>query len=206
MRLAIHLLSTFAAAFLLPLGALAQSKAGYAPQEGDVIFQSLPHNPLVDAIEGSTGSPFSHCGIVHQAGAGWVVIEAIGPVKETPLAGWIAQGRGRRYAVFRLRDEYQVHIPAFIRAAQSYAGRPYDIHYDLDDEAIYCSELVWKAYRRATGEELGQLQTLGQLNWQPYANVIRQIEKGRLPLDRRMITPRALSEARQLQKIYPVEG
>ncbi|HEV7402769.1 MAG TPA: hypothetical protein VGO11_07590 [Chthoniobacteraceae bacterium] len=46
--------------------------AGYAPQEGDVAFQSLPHNPLIDAIEGSTASPFSHCGILHRAGAQWV--------------------------------------------------------------------------------------------------------------------------------------
>ena len=191
------------AALALPLGALAEPPAAYAPREGDVIFQSLPRNPLVDAIEGATGSPFSHCGIVHRARAGWVVIEAIGPVKETPFAEWIAQGRRGRCAAFRLHARYQARIPAFVRAAQSYAGRPYDIHYDLDDKAIYCSELVWKAFRRATGEALGRLQTLGQLQWQPYADVIREIEDGDLPLGRRMITPRGLSEARQLRRVYP---
>jgi hypothetical protein len=36
----------------------------YAPQEGDIIFQSLPHHELVDAIEGATRSPWSHCGVV----------------------------------------------------------------------------------------------------------------------------------------------
>jgi len=176
--------------------------AAYQPAEGDVVFQSLPHNPLIDAIEGATTSPFSHCGILHRAGGGWVVIEAIGPVRETPLAAWIAQGRGKRYTAFRLDARYRGKIPAFIRAAQSYAGRPYDIHYDLDDAAIYCSELIYKAFQRATGERLGKLQKLGELQWQPHAAVIRQIEGGNVPGERLMITPRSLSEATQLTKIF----
>ncbi len=174
----------------------------YEPAEGDVAFQSLPHNPLIDAIEGATESPFSHCGILHRTGAGWVVVEAIGTVKETPLAEWIAQGRRKRYAGYRLAARYRARIPAFIQAAQSSAGRPYDIHYDLDDEAIYCSELIYKAFERSTGEQLGKLQKLGELKWQAHAPVIREIEGGKLPLERVMITPRSLSEAPQLAKIY----
>src|SRR4051794_30394364 len=76
-------------------GSVAPS--GYEPRAGDFVFQSLPHNPLIDAIEGSSGSPFSHCGIVKPIGDRWVVIEAIGPVKETPLSSWIAQGRDKAY-------------------------------------------------------------------------------------------------------------
>src|SRR5580698_6889341 len=76
----------------------------YHPQEGDVAFQSLPHNPLIDTIEGATGSPFSHCGILHQADGNWNVIEAIGPVKETPLAAWEDQGRYGRFTIFRLKQ------------------------------------------------------------------------------------------------------
>ena len=76
----------------------------YTPQEGDVAFQSLPHNPLIDTIEGSTGSPYSHCGIVHQAGAEWKVIEAIGPVKETSLTAWEMQGRDYIKAVELLEE------------------------------------------------------------------------------------------------------
>ena len=176
--------------------------AAYQPAEGDVAFQSLAHNPLIDAIEGATESPFSHCGILHRTGAGWVVVEAIGPVKETALAEWIAQGRRQRYAIYRLNDRYRGKIPAFIRAAQSYAGRPYDIHYDLDDEAIYCSELIYKAFERSTGERLGKLQKLGELKWQAHAQVIREIEGGKLPLERVMITPRSVSEAPQLTKVF----
>ena len=175
----------------------------YDPQEGDIAFQSLPHNPLIDAIEGATASPFSHCGILHRAGAKWVVIEAIGPVRETPFPAWIAQARDQRYTIFRLKEQYRGKISSFISAAQSYKGRPYDIHYDFDDAAIYCSELIYKAFHRATGENLGRVQSLGELQWEPHSAVIKQIEAGGLPLDRKMITPRSLSEANQLEKAYP---
>jgi hypothetical protein len=195
----------------LLIGACGQSikkskGAGYEPQEGDIAFQSLPHNPLIDAIEGASGSPFSHCGILHRAGTDWVVIEAIGPVRESPLREWIAQGREKSYAVYRLKEKYRGKIPDFIEAAQGYKGRPYDIHYDMDDVAIYCSELIYKAFRKATGEELGKLQTLGELKWQPHAAVIRQIEGGTVPLERKMITPRSMSEAAQLERVYGSES
>lgn len=178
------------------------SEAAYDPREGDIVFQSLPHNPLIDAIEGATESPFSHCGILHRGSGGWLVIEAIGPVKETALDSWIERGREHRYTAFRLRDKYRPKIPEFIKAAQSYEGRPYDIHYDLDDAAIYCSELIYKSFRRVTGEEMGRLQMLGELKWLPYTEVIKQIEGGNLPLERKMITPRSLSEAAQIEKVF----
>ncbi len=123
-------------------------------------------------------------------------------MKETPLADWIAQGRDRQYTVFRLKEPYRAKIPAMVQAAQTYEGKPYDIHYDMDDAAIYCSELIFKSYRRAAGEDLGKIQKLGELRWLPYMDVIRQIEGGGLPLERPMITPRSLSEATQLEKVF----
>jgi hypothetical protein len=193
-----------AALSLLAGGCHSGSKSGaaYEPREGDVIFQSLPHNALIDAIEGATESPFSHCGILHRQNGGWLVIEAIGPVKETPLDAWVARGREQHYTAFRLREKYHPKIPEFVKMAQTYEGLPYDIHYDLDDAAIYCSELIYKSFRRVTGEEMGRLQMLGELKWLPYTDVIKQIEGGRLPLERKMITPRSLSEAAQLEKIF----
>jgi hypothetical protein len=93
-------------------------------------------------------------------------------------------------------------IPEIIVAAERYKGRPYDIHYALDDVKIYCSELLWKATRDAAGTKLGRLQTLSELNWQPYESVIRSIENGSLPLDREMITPRAVTEDPRLKEVF----
>ena len=183
-------------------GEAAAQAAEYSPQAGDFVFQSLPHNPLIDAIEGSSGSPFSHCGIVKKHGEQWAVIEAIGPVKETTLIWWIAQGRDKAFAAFRLREPLLKKVPAIIAAAERYEGRPYDIHYDMDDEKIYCSELLYKAVRDATGQKIGRIRKLGELNWKPYENVIRSIENGNLPLEREMITPRDFSEAPELQEVF----
>jgi hypothetical protein len=199
-----HLLSLglFILAGCHPAEWTAAVPSQYEPAAGDFVFQSLPHNPLIDAIEGSSDSPFSHCGIVKRRGEQWVVIEAIGPVKETTLSWWIAQGRGQAFVAYRLREPLAGRIPAILAAAEKYEGRPYDIHYDLDDERIYCSELLYKAVRDATGRKIGKIRKLGDLRWQPYEKVIRGIENGDLPLDRAMITPRDFSEAPELRQVF----
>ncbi|NBW95482.1 MAG: hypothetical protein EBR28_01810 [Planctomycetia bacterium] len=174
----------------------------YEPQDGDVIFQSLPHGPIVWAIEGVTRSPYSHCGIVAKRDGEWIVYEAYRGVSATPLKTFLFRGRGGGFAVYRLRDEHRRHVPETLRCCETYLGRPYDIRYRLDDEKIYCSELIYKAYRDAThGERLGDLSRFGDMNWQPYEMLIRQVEGGDVPVDREMITPAGLARARQLELV-----
>jgi hypothetical protein len=182
----------------------ATHAADYVPQEGDLVFQSLPHNEVSDAIEGCTHSPFSHCGIVVKTVLGWSVLEAIGPVKQSPLNRWIEQGRELKFAVYRLKAEHQPKALAMIAEARKFVGLPYDIQDELDDEKIYCSELIYKAWLAATGEKMGTLVKLGDLNWKPHEQVIRAIANG-LPLDRLMITPRDLALAPQLDPLLPID-
>ncbi|HUU42937.1 MAG TPA: YiiX/YebB-like N1pC/P60 family cysteine hydrolase [Planctomycetota bacterium] len=175
----------------------------YAPEEGDVVFQSLPHMDLVDTIEGVTGSPYSHCGVVIRENGEWLVAESIGEVRKTPLFGWIRRGRGcGRFAAYRLRAEHRGSIPRFIEALEPFMGRPYDTRYEMDDDTLYCSELVYKAWKNATGRELGVLRKLGDMNWQPWEETLRKYEDGEPPLQRWMITPRDLSEAPELEKVF----
>lgn len=175
--------------------------AGYTPQEGDLVFQALPRSaPLVDAIEGCTDSPYSHVGIVTKVNNQWHILEAIGPVQEIPLGNYIARGRRDAIVVYRLKDP--APIPAMITAARKDLGKPYDIKYEFDDPKIYCSELIFRAYKSATGQQLGQVQKLGDLNWKPHEEFIRSMENGKLPLTREMITPRAMSESPLLEKVY----
>lgn len=180
----------------------SENPGGYKPVEGDVIFQSFGRDELSQTIEGATDSRYSHCGIVARQGGEWVVLEAVGPVKATALSDWTARGVERAFAVFRLRNEHRKHIEGMIAAAREFKGRPYDIHFEMGDNKIYCSELVYKAFKNAGGGELGKLQKLGDLKWKPHEEFIRKIENGGLPLDRVMITPRALSEASQLEKVF----
>jgi len=177
----------------------------YSPQEGDVVFQSLPHGDLVDAIEGITDSPYSHCGVVLRNKKNeWVVIESIFTVHQTPLFLWMIRGRGGEFAAYRLDSKYSALIPEFKKNLRSYLGRPYDYGYDMaQNQSVYCSDLVYLAFAKVSGEKLGMLQKLGDLNWRPYEHYIKFEANGALPLDRVMITPASLARAPQLHEVYP---
>ncbi|HLP07824.1 MAG TPA: YiiX/YebB-like N1pC/P60 family cysteine hydrolase [Opitutaceae bacterium] len=173
----------------------------YPVQEGDILFQPLPHGALVDAIEGVSTSIYSHCGIVERKNGEWYVLEAIGPVQETRLGEWIRRGRGDYFDAYRLKAGLRPQIPSILAAGRTYLGRPYDIRYEFDDERIYCSELIFKAVKSATGVSLGKVQRLGDLNWQPHEAFIRSIESY-VPTSREMITPQSLSEAPELTPVF----
>jgi hypothetical protein len=184
-------------------GCEAETGAAYDPQVGDLLFQSSPHGPLVDAIEGATESPYSHVGMVVKRDGRWGVLESGGRagVVVTPLDAFLIRGRKASFAAFRFHDRYTEQIPAVVAAAERFLGKPYDMHYEFDDEKIYCSELIYKGFKAATGEELGRVRKLGELKWQPFEKLIRRLENGGLPLERPMITPRDLSEATQLRLV-----
>ena len=173
----------------------------YNKKEGDMIFQSLPFGELTTVIEGATDSPYSHVGLVVKKNGFWYVREAIGKVRDTPLLWWILRGRGDTFSVYRLKKEYQKNIPSLVKESQTFLGYPYDFHYELDDEKIYCSELIYKAYKRTTGRKLGKITTLSQLNWKPYKEFILSIENT-IPLDREIITPKDLAEAHELELVF----
>ncbi len=179
----------------------------YEPAEGDVIFQSLPRGKLVDAIEGATHSPWSHCGIVARDEQGrWIVYEALNGVEATPLRQFLWRSRDDRYAIYRWQDRYQSQMPAVLKQVRSHLGKPYDIRYRMENDEIYCSELIYQAFRDATGEEPGKLVALGELDWGPYRQLIEHLEGGAAPLERLMITPRDLAAATQLSRIHQGPG
>ena len=167
-----------------------------------MVFQSLGRSPLIDMIEGCTKSGYSHCGIVLQKDGRWLVVEAIGPVREIPLEQWIHNGTKDGFAAYRLKAPYAPKADAFVKAAHTFLGKPYDIRYRMDDEKIYCSELVFKAFRQAAGEDLGRLMKLKELDWKPYEPLIKQLENGDVPLEREIITPAAVARAKQLERVY----
>ncbi|VAW62595.1 hypothetical protein MNBD_GAMMA11-2736 [hydrothermal vent metagenome] len=174
----------------------------YSPENGDILFQSLPDSELTRAIEGATNSPYSHTGIVINKKGTWYVREAVGPVTDTRLYLWIARGRNADFAAYRLKAQYASSIPAFIKESEKYLGLPYDIFFELDDEKIYCSELVYKSFRDATQQPLGKLIKLKDLDWKSHRNFIESIETNGIPYERQIITPEDLSRASQLEKVY----
>ena len=170
-------------------------------REGDLMFQHLP-GELLEVIADVTNSPYSHCGIVIQKEGQLYVLEAIGPVKVTPLNQWVHRGIGSKVTIVRLKEEYRKKIPNIIAAAFKYKGLPYDIQYEWDDEKIYCSELIYKAAWEGAGIRLAKFRELGELNWGPHEEFIREIAGGTLPLDRQMITPVDLVVSDKVEMVY----
>jgi cell wall-associated NlpC family hydrolase len=167
-------------------------------RDGDVVFQTSS-SAQSQAIQRATDSPYSHLGIVSP----WV-LEAVATVRYTPFAEWAARGEGGSYAVRRLRDAGEVltaeKVAALRRTAEAHLGRPYDLWFEWSDERIYCSELVWKAYRDALGIELGETERLGDLDLDDpvVAAKLRERFGERLPLDEPVISPAAMYASERL--------
>jgi len=178
----------------------------YVPQEGDVVFQSLPGgSDLMVTIEGATHSPFSRCGAVVKKDGRWMVIEAIGEVHFTPLFEWIVVAGAITWPLTGLNRSSRRKIPAMITGMEKRLGRPYDYRYELGDDRVYCSSLVYKGWQVATGKPPGHLVRLGDLDWKPYRVVIQKYDEcgpDDLPLDRLMITPRDLAQAPELEQVF----
>ncbi len=116
----------------------------------------------------------------------------------------MAQGKNGTFVVKRLRDVQTVLTPAALRrlqaAGEQYRGKSYDLYFGWSDERIYCSELLWKMYRQATGREIGKLQTLREFDLSHPAVQAKMRERydNKLPLDERVISPVRMLESPEL--------
>ena len=131
-------------------------------RDGDLVFQTIRTGQSL-AINFATLSPYTHVGIVKMEGTSPVVVEAVGPVREIPLDAWIKQGVGDRFAVARMKGLSKQQAASALAAARGYFGRPYDFYFLSGDDEIYCSELVYKAFRDGPDIALGKEQKVGDL-------------------------------------------
>jgi hypothetical protein len=176
-------------------------------RDGDIIFQTSRSGQSL-AIQRATGSPYSHMGlIVHREGEPFV-LEASATVRYTPLQAWIDRGEDRRYVVKRMRDAEAKITPEAIErartAARAYEGKKYDLTFEWSDERMYCSELVWKIYKRALDIEVGALQKLREFQLEDPAVKAKLKERygDDVPLDEPVISPAAMFEWQGLETIF----
>lgn len=174
--------------------------------EGDILFQNS-RSPQSEAIQLATHSLITHCGILVKIKGVFYVLEAVQPVKFTPLDQWINQGVGGECAVKRLinRDKYMT--PAvkekMFASARKMLGKNYDLYFGWSDDRIYCSELVWKIYQQGLGIELGKLQRLRDFDLtHPIVKSKLQERYGNFsPMNEKVISPVAIYQSVQLETV-----
>ncbi|MDP9191365.1 MAG: hypothetical protein M3P06_06665 [Acidobacteriota bacterium] len=147
----------------IALFACGNGPGSYVPRSGDIIFHVSRSSQSV-AIQRATKSRYSHMGVVFVKDGEAFVYEAVQPVKLTRLPAWVARGERGHFVVKRLRAADRLLTPANLRKLEAEGrklhGRSYDLYFEWSDKRIYCSELVWKMYKRALGIEIGALQRL----------------------------------------------
>jgi hypothetical protein len=136
-------------------------------QDGDLIFQESTSRQS-EMVRALTNSRWTHMGVVFNEAGGPIVLEAVSPVGKAPLQKWIARGRDGRYVVKRLRDAdnrlSKEVVGRMQKLGASWLGRPYDLRFRWDDQALYCSELAYKLFERAAGIRVGKLERAADMN------------------------------------------
>ncbi len=137
----------------------SHSSSRFSPQPGDLLFQDSNGGALSDAIKdvttGYANARLSHVGMVAAEPNGHaIVLEAVSRgVVATDLDAFLNKAKdpnGRpRVIVGRLNEPYRRLIPAAIREATALEGKPYDKLFAIDNDAYYCSELIYEVFRRA---------------------------------------------------------
>lgn len=137
------------AALFLASPALALEELDYPLKSGDVVFQCTGGDQA-KAIRAATGSQYSHCGVVFEDNGTFKVLEASQPVKITSFAEFKKRSLPGTFQVRRLKEPLTAEaIQAGREWGVKQVGLNYDPHFRWDDETLYCSELVWKIYKKA---------------------------------------------------------
>lgn len=175
-------------------------------KEGDIIF----HESMTDqarALKLATKSRYTHVAILFRNGNEWYVEEAVQPVKYTRLSDFIGRGKNSHYAVKRIRNSSSLLTSKKINELKTYGrsflGKNYDLTFEWSDRKIYCTELVWKLYKKVLNVEVGRLEHLGDFDLSdPFVKRIMKDRYGsRIPYDELVISPKAMFESDVLETV-----
>lgn len=188
--------------FYISENALAMGRGRPAPDqprttvnyvEGDIIFiQSQTQQAA--ALREATESVWTHVGFLIQKSSKWYVAEAVGPLKETPIADFIARSKNKAYRIYRFKHFDAKTMASSLKAALPKYNKPYDIFFEWSQERIYCSELTYLVMKEVTGFELGRLQKMKEMRLDgPYVQALvekRLTDIGKeLNLEEEIVTP-----------------
>ncbi len=186
------------------------SKDASIIKEGDIIFQTSTSSQS-KAIQLATNSKYSHVGIIFKSNTDkendFIVLEAVQPVKFTPLKEWIKRGENSHFVVKRLKDADKILTDKAIQkmkdTGKNLLGKNYDLYFEWSDEKIYCSELVWKIYKEVLNIQLGKLEKLSSFDIENeiVKNKMKERYGNKIPINKlneNVISPAAIFDCDKL--------
>lgn len=181
------------------IGAARTTQDAVSLQDGDVVLQAS-RSARSTLIRKASNSPYSHVGLVEVTAAGIFVIEAAGPVARTPWATWVARGESGRFTVLRPKALDEAARRRVVRAALKNLGKPYDARYRWDDERLYCSELVVKAFAQGANRTVGRQQLVKELSLS--SSELAYAAKLGVSPEQKLVTPGSLYEDDSFERVY----
>ena len=199
---------TTATRVTLAISAVVTANASFAAglREGDIVF-SGSSTGQGGAIIAATGSPYTHCGIVFLSDGKPMVLEAVQPVGVVSLETFKSRSKPGTFMARRLKSPL---APANYQLARTWAaaqiGKDYDARFRWDDDALYCSELVWKIYQHG-GVELCALRRFRDYHLDdPQVKKLVGERYGsfeKMPLDERVVAPSDVATSPLLVDVPP---
>lgn len=172
-------------------------------KEGDIILQTSESSQC-EAVRLATKSKFSHCGIIIKENDKNFVLEAVQPVKITPLEEWISHGKNADYLIKRVNKSLD---STKLKKMKAYGfhllNKDYDLYFEWSDDKIYCSELVWKIYKEGAGIEICPFKKLKDfdLSDPKVKKIMKERYGDNVPLNENVIAPSQLAESKLLETV-----
>lgn len=118
-------------------------------KSGDIILHTSTSTQS-KMIQDVTNSKYSHVGIIYIKDGQTYVMEAVQPVKLTPIDEFINRGVDGKYTVVRYKGKFtKDDMKKMYDYASSQLGKNYDLKFQWSEDTMYCSELVFKMYYNA---------------------------------------------------------
>ena len=124
-------------------------------QNGDLIFVGAQTEELSGAISRVTKisdkTNFDHVGLIEKTSDSIFVLHAApmgGSQREEIHHFYLSQTEKKnKIEIYRLKNEFQKTIPPAITKAKTMLGKPYNWLYILNENELYCSDFIERAFR-----------------------------------------------------------
>ncbi len=195
---------TFVTIFIIVLSSLSFADEFKNIKDGDIIFQ-ISQSTQSNAIKLATHSKYTHIGIIFFKDKKPFVLEAVQPVRYTKLSDWIKKGKNNHYVIKRLNKNIlsRKQIKKMKSIGDNFLNHDYDILFNWSDKELYCSELVWKLYKRGADIKLCELKKLKDFDLtHPTVKILmRNRYTNAPPLNEKVVSPKDIFDSEFLTDV-----